>query len=274
MVCSICRQAGHNRRTCPHNNVTLRTPTQHSIMQNINDDMIDILETDDLIIQALGEEEFNDLSGFQWGDEEEEEELESTIEAHHEEDYNSMPELIAVEDEEEEKEEEQNEKVYKSETCCICLENIKKTNTCTTKCGHQFCLTCLFDNINSSKDGKLDCPMCRKKVYQMDIKHSQIQRYGRMNTLINEAVQREFMLKFLNITSNFIDMFDFDGEHGIASRNCANQLRNLLSTNNNFKQQFEYNLKLLIIEITSVNNERVNDIITDSAFSTIFDTVL
>lgn len=270
MVCSICRQSGHNRRTCPHNNVTLRTPTQHSIMQNINDDMIDILEADELFIQDMSEGELIDLFGLQLEDEGE---LDSTIEAQHEEDEDSMPELIAVEDEEE-KEEEQNEKVYETETCCICLENIKKTNTCTTKCGHQFCLTCLFDNINSSNDGKLDCPMCRKKVYQMDMKHSQIQRYSRMNTLANEAVHREFMLKFLNITSSFIDMFDFDGEHGIASRNCAHQLRNLLSTNNNFKEQFEYNLKSLIIDIANVNNERINDIITDSAFSTIFDTVL
>ncbi len=252
MVCSICRQRGHNRRTCPHNNVTLRTPTQRSIMQNINDDGYVFDSEDDLFVEALNNE------GFDWSDDE----LDSTVEA--EEDNDSMSELIEVQNEEENKEEEteENNTVYESETCCICLENIKKTNTCTTKCGHQFCLTCLFDNINSTNDGKLDCPMCRKNVYQMDMKHSQIQRYKNMTDLANEAVQREFMRANINISSVIIEMFD--------RQNTQNTIRNILS-DIRVRQSFEYKLKILIGEITSANNNRVNDIISDSSFSNIFD---
>ena len=254
MVCSICRQRGHNRRTCPHNNVTLRTPTQRSIMQNINDDMINILPTDDLIVQALNNEDMINMNGFDWGDE-------LVVFGGYEDDNDSMPELIEVQNEEE-KETEENNTVYESETCCICLENIKKTNTCTTKCGHQFCLTCLFDNINSTNDGKLDCPMCRKNVYQMDMKHSQIQRYKNMTDLANEAVQREFMRANINISSVIIEMFDRE--------NTQNTIRNILS-DIRVRQSFEYRLKILIGEITSANNNRVNDIISDSSFSNIFD---
>ena len=77
MVCSICRQRGHNRRTCPHNNVTLRTPTQRSIMQNINDDGYVFDSEDDLFVEALNNEGMIDIDDFNWSDDE----LDSTVEA-------------------------------------------------------------------------------------------------------------------------------------------------------------------------------------------------
>jgi len=41
--------------------------------------------------------------------------------------------------------------------CCICFENIKKTNNCTTPCGHMFCFNCIVKSLNNNKN----CPYCR-----------------------------------------------------------------------------------------------------------------
>ena len=96
----------------------------------------------------------------------------------------------------------------------------------------------------------------------MDMKHSQIQRYKNMTHLANEAVQREFMRANINISSVIIEMFD--------RQNTQNTMRNILS-DIRVRQSFEYKLKILIGEIASANNNRVNDIISDSSFSNIFD---
>ena len=47
-----------------------------------------------------------------------------------------------------------------SEQCAICLEEIQKTNNCTTPCGHHFCLQCLFQSLQSNTS----CPMCRNEL--------------------------------------------------------------------------------------------------------------
>ena len=41
--------------------------------------------------------------------------------------------------------------------CCICFESIKKTNNCTTPCGHIFCFNCIVKSLNNNKN----CPYCR-----------------------------------------------------------------------------------------------------------------
>ena len=46
--------------------------------------------------------------------------------------------------------------------CCICLDNIGKTNNCTTPCGHHFCFSCLMKSL--SRNGT--CPMCRATVVE------------------------------------------------------------------------------------------------------------
>ena len=44
--------------------------------------------------------------------------------------------------------------------CCVCMNPIKTTNCCTTKCGHNFCLSCFFECAKR----KPECPMCRTKL--------------------------------------------------------------------------------------------------------------
>jgi len=44
-----------------------------------------------------------------------------------------------------------------NETCPICFDEIKKTNNCTTPCGHTFCFKCLTKAMNNNTE----CPMCR-----------------------------------------------------------------------------------------------------------------
>lgn len=48
--------------------------------------------------------------------------------------------------------------------CCICMENInKKNNYCITKCGHEFCLECMANNINHNNNA---CPLCRTELVE------------------------------------------------------------------------------------------------------------
>ena len=47
-----------------------------------------------------------------------------------------------------------------AETCPICMEILGKTNICTTKCEHQFCLKCMLKHT-ATKD---NCPLCRTSV--------------------------------------------------------------------------------------------------------------
>jgi hypothetical protein len=47
-----------------------------------------------------------------------------------------------------------------AEECAICMEKLKKTNVCTTACGHMFCLDCIF----TVKERNNKCPLCRKPL--------------------------------------------------------------------------------------------------------------
>jgi len=44
--------------------------------------------------------------------------------------------------------------------CCICMEELGKTNITTTPCGHTFCFSCLM----KSMDMKNTCPYCRTNL--------------------------------------------------------------------------------------------------------------
>jgi hypothetical protein len=44
--------------------------------------------------------------------------------------------------------------------CPICYEPLGETNVCITKCGHKFCIGCLFKHSERSND----CPMCREQI--------------------------------------------------------------------------------------------------------------
>ena len=47
-----------------------------------------------------------------------------------------------------------------TEKCPICMETLGKTNCCTTSCGHQFCLECMFKHSKT----KANCPLCRANL--------------------------------------------------------------------------------------------------------------
>lgn len=55
---------------------------------------------------------------------------------------------------------ENNVEVIVTEDCSICMEKLKKTNVCTTKCGHMFCLECILQ----VRDRSNMCPLCRKPL--------------------------------------------------------------------------------------------------------------
>ena len=48
--------------------------------------------------------------------------------------------------------------------CCICFEEIGKTNVTTTPCGHTFCFSCLM----KSMDVNNSCPYCRASLRKED----------------------------------------------------------------------------------------------------------
>ena len=45
-------------------------------------------------------------------------------------------------------------------TCPICYEGIGDTNTCTTECGHKFCMKCMVTHLQRNQQ----CPICRRQV--------------------------------------------------------------------------------------------------------------
>ena len=53
-----------------------------------------------------------------------------------------------------------NKEVVEVEECSVCYEKLKKTNVCTTKCGHKFCLECIL----RTRDTTNKCPLCREEL--------------------------------------------------------------------------------------------------------------
>ena len=54
--------------------------------------------------------------------------------------------------------------------CAICFETLENTNTCITKCGHKYCLTCILQHSqNRTSKNNVDCPMCRTTLYKHEV---------------------------------------------------------------------------------------------------------
>jgi hypothetical protein len=45
-------------------------------------------------------------------------------------------------------------------SCPICMDEITTKNSCVTKCGHDFCLSCLAKSLQSNQT----CPLCRGEL--------------------------------------------------------------------------------------------------------------
>ena len=106
-----------------------------------------------------------------------------------------------------------NSCVYKSDTCPICFDDIGKTNTATTSCGHVFCLQCISKHV---AEGNSDCPLCKstfaegieKKRDNSDIQH--ILDY--QTHLLQQYTRLEQFLRYMmldSIPSNSGDLTDF-----------------------------------------------------------------
>lgn len=52
------------------------------------------------------------------------------------------------------------EKAFDSTACQICMEDFQDVNKCTLRCGHQFCMGCIFTWCNNNDS----CPTCRSKI--------------------------------------------------------------------------------------------------------------
>jgi len=63
------------------------------------------------------------------------------------------------------------EKVIDTDECPICMDKIGNTNKTILRCGHQFCVTCLFQNIEVISKNKqkfhCECPICRGAYYNL-----------------------------------------------------------------------------------------------------------
>lgn len=54
--------------------------------------------------------------------------------------------------------------------CAICFETLENINTCITKCGHKYCLTCILKHSdNRASKQVVDCPMCRTTLYKNEV---------------------------------------------------------------------------------------------------------
>jgi len=74
----------------------------------------------------------------------------------------------------------EEEPVHKEvESCPICYEEMGECDICITKCGHKFCMPCLFRHTEQS----VDCPMCRRKI--VDVKEK---NYSREPSFSNEEI--------------------------------------------------------------------------------------
>lgn len=49
------------------------------------------------------------------------------------------------------------------EKCCICLDNLTKTNIVTFDCKHSIHLNCY---VNCLTNNMIDCPLCKRKIKQ------------------------------------------------------------------------------------------------------------
>lgn len=70
--------------------------------------------------------------------------------------------------------------------CSICLTTIKRDSISITKCGHEFCFSCIIENLKYSKS----CPLCRK-----EIDHKSIYTITRLTTMSSKMAKLHSLLK-------------------------------------------------------------------------------
>lgn len=153
--------------------------------------------------------------------------------------------------------------------CSICLEKICENNTCTTKCGHKYHLTCIFKIKNNT------CPICRGQFLEIETPQpqpqpisyiqfgslaqsrqqlSQLRRYNTKITIIDKLSQNTMLnsIERKYISDNFTLCIE---NHDLFTRLCADKLSKFIVTleflNNKcfpnyiFPAQFNVSVKLM-----------------------------
>ena len=115
---------------------------------------------------------------------------------------------ICVEDNNKNKSVDNNQK----DKCPICYEDMGNFDICITKCGHKFCMSCLFKHSEKS----INCPLCRERFVDLD----------RTNNSIEPDVRNDDILDMINQDMSI----DVDYMDQLLR---TSDLRDLNSTNSN-----------------------------------------
>lgn len=86
--------------------------------------------------------------------------------------------------------------------CAICFETLENTNTCITKCGHKYCLTCILQHSqNRTNKNNIDCPMCRTILYKGEVCIPQSNILNR-NENVTQNWEEDIIMNLQNLRSD------------------------------------------------------------------------
>ena len=128
--------------------------------------------------------------------------------------------------------------------CCVCLSPIKTTNRCTTKCGHNFCLSCFFDCVKR----KPECPICRTKFnYSVSSQVDKLKReYDKLKREYAELVEKLRALEETNaeLEKTNAELYQVkQRQHNNLERKCKDNAR-LYDENNRLNRKMKwYNMQ-------------------------------
>lgn len=86
-------------------------------------------------------------------------------------------------------------------TCIICYKQLSITNNCTAKCGHRFCLSCLFSRASIRKK----CPFCNQSLIESNTNNIQVEEEHPLNNNYEEAVENTKKGSVDDIAKRLID---------------------------------------------------------------------
>ena len=107
--------------------------------------------------------------------------------------------------------------------CAICFETLETTNSCITKCGHKYCLTCILQYYeNRTSKNSVDCPMCRTTIYKDKTDIIQSQQNTMNDNNIIQHIGSNVLVDLQNMNTNLRE----------ANENIANPERSFIYDGN------------------------------------------
>lgn len=153
VTCSMCREPGHNCRTCPMRNITLSRdlPTASRDLPTV--------------VSVLGELETL-AQEFEEMDRQTTSELEMISQEFYERGITPPFTPPPAPKKRKRTKTPKRPKPYIQEEnqCNICFDDLADTNKVITKCGHKFCVEC----YTRASRNKNDCAVCRKKLCSVE----------------------------------------------------------------------------------------------------------